>query len=143
MPKTIAQYTYKELTVGQTASFETIVTEEMIAQFTALSGDASPLHTDPVYASTTEFGRPVAHGMIAGMLFSRFVGMELPGKYCVYLSQQLRFHHPMFSDDSLLIKGEITQKSDAFKTITLMMTMVHTVSGKLLVDGEALVRVLT
>lgn len=135
------QYTYEELKVGQKAAFNFVVTDEVIEGFTKLSGDQSPLHTDLAYAKTTEFGRPIAHGMIAAMLFSRLVGMKLPGKYSVYLSQQLRFHHPMFSGDVLLVQGEITKKSDALNTVTLAMTIHHRASGKLFVDGEALVRV--
>lgn len=142
MPELVKQFTYANLALGQKAEFHFMLNAVAIANFAKLSGDENPLHADASYAATTEFGRPVAHGMIAGMLFSRLVGMELPGKYCVYLSQQLRFHHPMFPDDDLLVKGEVIGKSDAFKTLTIATTINDSTSGKLLVDGEALVRVL-
>lgn len=31
--------------------------------FAAISGDDNPIHTDPEFAATTPFERPVAHGM--------------------------------------------------------------------------------
>ena len=142
MPEECQQYTYAELEVGQKAEFEFMMTDEVIADFAKLSGDKSPLHTDAAYSATTAFGHPVGHGMIAGMLFSRLVGMELPGKYAVYLSQTLKFHQPMFSGDRLIIKGEIIKKTDAFQMITLATGVYHGVTGILFVDGDALVRVL-
>ena len=141
MSNQYAQFTYEEISVGQKASFVVLITEELIASFAQLSGDKSPLHVDPEYAATTGFGRPVAHGMIAGALFSRLVGMELPGKYCVYLSQQLTFHRPMFAGDEVVVSGEITNKSDAVHTVMIATAVHKEGSGELLVDGRALVRV--
>jgi len=137
-----AQFTYDELSVGQKASFEASITEQLVSDFAQLSGDHSPLHVDPDYAKTTTFGRPVAHGMIAGALFSRLVGMELPGKYCVYLSQQLTFHLPMFAGDEVIVSGSITHMSDAVRTLMITTEVRNKQSGELLVDGRALVRVL-
>ncbi len=142
MPEAHAQHTYEELTVGQTAAFGFTVTDETVRDFAQLSGDNSPLHVDQDYARTTEFKRPIAHGMIAGTLFSRLVGMALPGKYAVYLSQTMKFHHPMFAGDEIVVTGTIVMKNDAFHVITIKTEVRHRSSGKLLVDGEALVRVL-
>ena len=36
----------------------------------AAAGDPNPLHTDPEYARTTPFGRPIAHGMLVLALVS-------------------------------------------------------------------------
>jgi acyl dehydratase len=35
-----------------------------VALFASLTGDHHPLHTDPAYAATTEFGAPIAHGLL-------------------------------------------------------------------------------
>lgn len=142
MPNVCAQHIYEELAVGQTASFEFTVAEQTMSDFVKLSGDANPLHTDHKYAKTTAFKRTVAHGMIAGMLFSRLVGMELPGKYAVYLSQKMKFHHPMFAGDQVTVTGTVVLKNDAFHVVAIRTEVVHGSSGKLLVEGEALVRVL-
>lgn len=136
------QFTYAELAVGRKAEFGFVLSQEVIADFVKLSGDASSLHVDPTYAATTEFKRPIAHGMIAGMLFSRLVGMELPGKYAVYLSQTLTFHRPMFAGDVVIVSGEIMHKSDAMQVVNMKTEVKDQPSGRLLVEGNALVRVL-
>lgn len=136
------QYTYDTLAVGQTASFPFTIDQATIDNFAALSGDKSPLHVDAEYAEATEFGRPLAHGMIAGMLFSRLVGMELPGKYAVYLSQQIKFRQPAFVGDRIMVTGTIVAKHDAFQTIHIRTEVSRELSGELLTSGEAIVRVL-
>jgi 3-hydroxybutyryl-CoA dehydratase len=133
---------YADIALNEQASFAVTVTEALVNEFSKVSGDASPLHMDDAYASTTQFGRRVAHGMIAGALFSRLVGMHLPGKYAVYLSQTLRFHEPVFIGDEITVTGVVTHKTDAAKTITIKTTVENARSKKLLVSGEAMVSVL-
>lgn len=133
---------YEELMVGQKAALELLITPEMVAQFAELSGDYSPVHVDPLYAQGTEFERPIAHGMIAGMLFSRLIGMELPGAYSVYLSQQMTFHHPLYPGDRVRVEVAVEHKSDSTRTVSLATTIHHLEKGGLLVNGKALVRLL-
>jgi len=141
MTNKCAQFTYDELSVGQRAEFSVLIAAEMMADFARLSGDHSPLHTDADFAASTPFAHPVAHGMIAGALFSRLVGMELPGKFALYLSQELKFHKPLFAGDEVVVSGEIIQKVDALRTIEIR-TEVHKKSDNTLcVEGKALVRV--
>jgi acyl dehydratase len=79
--------------------------------------------------------------MLVGSFFSRFVGMHLPGKYSLYLSQTLRFHAPISIGTAVTIRGVISQKTDAAQTITVQLTA-EDASGKMLTSGEALVRLL-
>ena len=41
-----------------------------VKMFAGLVGDPNPLHLDAEYAAKTQFGRPIAHGMLFGSLFS-------------------------------------------------------------------------
>ena len=142
MPRESRQYAYDELSIGKKAEFDFVLSPNVIADFAKLSGDSSSLHVDPEYAAGTEYKHPIAHGMIAGMLFSRLVGMEMPGKYCVYLSQALTFHRPMFAGSTLVVSGEIIHKSDAVRSLTITTEVRDKATGELLVNGRALVRVL-
>lgn len=137
---TVTEKTYKEIEVGDSAEFSITITQKLIEQFTEVSGDINPLHVDPVYAATTTFGKPIAHGMIAGALCSRLIGTLLPGKYALYLSQKLDFHKPIHSGDEVMIQGKVRQKVDAFQAIIIDIT-VH-VNEEMVVSGEAVVKVL-
>lgn len=142
MSKYPKKYTYDEIKVGQRAEFEVAISEKLIADFALLSGDKNPLHIDSSYAATTPFGRPVAHGMIAGMLFSRLVGMELPGGHSIYLSQHLAFHHPIYAGDTVVVSGVVKSKTDSYNTVALDMEVRTKSPDELKISGRALVRVL-
>lgn len=40
------------------------VDQALIDAYAIVSGDHNPLHTDPAFAATTQFGRTIAHGMM-------------------------------------------------------------------------------
>jgi 3-hydroxybutyryl-CoA dehydratase len=134
--------TFAEVSVGQRAQFETSIDDATVAAFAALSGDTNPLHTDEAYAMRVGFGRRVPHGMIGGALFSRFVGMHLPGRYSLYLSQSLLFKKPLPLDSTLVVSGEIVQKIEAARAIRMTTKITDKASGATLIDGEAMVQLL-
>ena len=137
-----AAKTYEEVSLGDEASFRVTVDQDMVRAFAALSGDMNPLHLDAGYAAGTPFKEPIAHGMIVGALFSRLVGMHLPGRHALYLSQTLQFREPVRIGADIIIRGVVSHKTDAHRAITLRTTAEDGASGKALVTGEAIVRML-
>ena len=92
---------------------------EMLDDLAKLSGDYNPLHTNESYSKDAGFPRIVCHGMLLASLFSRLVGVYLPGKNALYLSQSLKFISPCFVDDEIIIKGKVLKKSTSSRIITL------------------------
>ncbi len=142
MPECV-RMTYSDLQIGDAAEFRTMVTLDMVDAFGALSGDLNPLHMDQVYAMQTEFKGRVAHGMFAGMWFSRLIGMHLPGAAALYLSQEIRFHKPILPGKEFLVSGTVIQKSDALQVVTLATQVVEQGSGQVCAEGRALIKVRT
>ena len=132
---------FVDLKEGDVASFSILITDELVDGFSKVSGNQNPLHADASYAGPP-YGERVAHGMLAGALFSRLIGMQLPGLYSLCLSQSLNFRKPMHIGQEVIISGAVIQKSDATSTITLHMKATEKDSGDILADSEALVRVL-
>ena len=116
---TLDNFTYDELTIGQTATYAKTIAERDIQLFAAVSGDVNPLHLDPAYAATTAFGERIAHGMLTGAVVSAALAMELPGPGTIYLAQSLRFRQPVKIGDTVSVELEITDKQDRRKTVTL------------------------
>ena len=137
-----AELKFESIRVGDRASFEGAVTDDMVREFAALSGDHSPIHTDDEYAASTAVGRRIAHGMIAGMFFSRLIGMYLPGKYALYLSQSMTFHKPIFPGTDVVVSGEVTDRTDALQVIIISTEVRAKSDNALFVSGMARVRVL-
>ena len=133
--------TIDDIKVGDSASFERTWSEKDVDDFARLSGDFNQLHTDEEYAKTTDFKRRIVHGMLVGSLCSNLVGMHIPGKRCLYLSQTLDFRKPVFIGDELIINGVVKSKSISTRLIEIEIT-VKNGNGKIVLDGTAKVRVL-
>ena len=86
---------------GQSASFSKTFTDEDVRRFIQITGDTNPLHVDDAFASRTQFGRRVIHGMLSASIFSTMVGMLLPGTGAIYRSQTIRFLLPVYVGDTV------------------------------------------
>src|SRR5262249_16916083 len=101
--------------------------------------DFSPLHVDAEYAGTTEFGRPVVHGMLLASLFSQLVGMWLPGKHALYLGQDLSFRRPVMIGETVRASARVISKNAVTRTLTVS-TEIRNAEGKVVVSGTAKVK---
>lgn len=136
-----AEYKFADIKLGEKKQFKVIITESMVDEFARLSGDYNPLHTDEQYASSTKFKKRVCHGMLLASFFSRLVGMYMPGKNALYMAQSLKFVSPCFINDEITVEGEVLEKSDATRIITLKTKIINDV-GKDLVEGQGKVIVM-
>jgi len=123
--------------VGDRKSVNIQVTDKMIRQFAEMSGDFNPIHLDDEYAKGTRFGRRIAHGMICGALISRALAMEL-GPGGIYLSQNMKFLHPVFIDDVLTIELHVATLREE-KGIASIDTIVKKQTGEICVKGDAMI----
>jgi len=132
----IDNYTYDEITIGQTAKFSKLIEARDIQLFAAVSGDVNPVHLDAAYAATTPFKGCIAHGMLSGAVISAAIAMELPGPGTIYLGQSLRFSLPVRAGDTLTVNLEVTDKKDKRRMVTLDCK-VYNQDVKLVVSGTA------
>lgn len=115
--------------VGQVAQVERSFTEHDVEQFSNLVGDHNLLHTSfdwerestlqPSLWTQYDAGviqlqpddgvhtTPLVHGMLVASLFSTIFGTLVPG--CVYVNQSLNFSAPVFVNDPVLARIEITK----------------------------------
>ncbi len=96
------------LTVGQSASREVTVTEEMVRAYAELTGDYNPLHFDADFAARTRFERLMAQGGIATGLLHALVAMDLPGPGSVFMKQSWSFPRPVYIGDTIRARVTVT-----------------------------------
>lgn len=135
----IKNLAFEDIRVGMEARFTRAFTEGDIQTFAALSGDYNPLHTDRAYAQTTIFKQPILHGMLLGSLFSTIVGMFLPGKRALYLSQTLSFKEAVKIGETVEVVGTVINIFPSIEVIELK-TEIYA-KGKVVIDGIAKVKV--
>ena len=131
---------FEDIKIGESASFSHMITEQDVSDFARLSGDLNPLHTDEEYARTTRFGKRIVHGMFLGALCSRLVGMYIPGKHCLYVSQELRFKNPALIGDLVVVRGEVVAQSESTRILDIMIKISK--DTMILADGLAKVQII-
>ncbi|MBN2469493.1 MAG: MaoC family dehydratase [Anaerolineae bacterium] len=124
------------LEVGMTASRTRMITGHEVALFAEATGDENPLHLDETYAAGTQFGRPIAHGMLVASLISAVLANDLPGPGALYASQTLRFPAPVYLGETVTAAVEVIKVRS--RTVTLSTTCTKA-DGTVVIEGEAVV----
>lgn len=99
--------------------FETQIDEKMRASFLSISGDYNPLHSDSTYAKSKGFESAVVYGMLSSALYSRLVGVHLPGRYALLQSIQIDFTNPLYAGEKIVVYGKIKSINELFKIIEI------------------------
>ena len=87
------------------------VTPDVYYSFQRCSNDYNPLHTDALFAKSKGFDSPVMYGNILNAFLSHFVGMLLPTREVMILSQNILFQNPVFMNDEITFETSIDNYS--------------------------------
>jgi len=121
------EYTLADIEMGLSESFSRKMTAEMEDAFRSISGDTNPMHYDDDYAKTISDGKYDGHisfGMLTASLYSTLSGVYLPGKYCLIHSiESLSFMSPVKVGDELTVVGEVIEKNEELRLITVKATI--------------------
>ena len=123
--------------VGDTASITKSFSSGDVQSFAKISGDNNPIHLDEEFASTTQFGKRLVHGILTSGLISALLGMTLPGPGSVYLKQILNFRAPVYLGDVITAEVELTHVRED-KPILTLETICKNQDGVIVIDGEAI-----
>lgn len=112
---------------GQVAQVTNTVSQTDIDAFAALSGDDHPLHADEHYATTTRFGRRIAHGaLLMGYMSAastRYVLAHLEGQTTVWYGfDRVRFVKPVYAGDTIRTEYRIESVDSATGKIIAQVT---------------------
>ena len=96
-------------TIGDSLNgFERKITQERVDAYAEASGDHNPIHLDESYASTTQFGTRIAHGMLSLALVTEMLASEFPSTWHSGGKLKVRFSAPVFPGETVVTYGEIT-----------------------------------
>lgn len=118
-------YTFDEMTEGRTEQFTVTVTPEMMEHFYAVTGDCSPIHIDAEYAAGRGYPGRVVYGMLGASMVSTLAGVYLPGEHCLLHQVDSKFAKPVFIGDTLTVSGKVTERSEAFREVTVKFTITN------------------
>lgn len=96
--------------VNDTYDYTTVFTQSDAEVYAKLTNDFNPIHIDRDYAMTTEFGRPVAQGVLILCAFSKVLGTLWPAdKNSYFISQEVTYLKPVYLEDTYHIRFECTK----------------------------------
>jgi len=128
-------YSIDEMKIGMNASYSQTITDADVKQFASISGDNNPVHMNEEYANESRFKKRIAHGLLSASFFSALFGTRLPGKGCVYVSQNLNFRRPVYLGDT--VTATVTVTNIDIKKKRVFFETVCTVKNKKVIDGSA------
>ena len=97
--------------------------QQRVDEYAAASGDHNPIHLNESYASTTQFGTRIAHGMLSLALVTEMLANEFSGTWHSGGSLKVRFSAPVFPGETVVTYGEITSIDESEGGLTVTCTI--------------------
>ena len=86
------------------------IAQEHVQLYAEASGDHNPLHLDAEFAAKTEFGRPIAHGMLALGLICEAMARSFGRHWLNGGGLRARFKGPVYVGEEVSIHGEVSRE---------------------------------
>lgn len=125
--------------VGDVYTEKVQITEDHIKKFADFSGDFNTVHFDNEAAKAQGFKGRIAHGMLSASFFSKIFATTFPGPGAVYLGQNLKFHAPVYLNDTVTFRLEVIAEKEG-KPIFTIKTEALNSEGGLYISGDAVIR---
>ena len=103
--------------LGDKFDISFVVNEKVYRGFIDIFNDQNPLHTNSVFAQSKGFESEVMHGNILGGFLSYFIGECLPIKNVIIHSQDIKYHKPIYLNDQVIFKAEISEIFESVNAI--------------------------
>jgi phosphotransacetylase len=112
----IENKTYDEISVGDTARSEHVLTTNDTKAFASISGFHSVLNVAELVDRAGDIP-PTGPNMWCASLLSGLFRMNIPGPGCTLTNVSLSFHNRIHIGDRIFVKVQVTAKEDATKSL--------------------------
>lgn len=107
--------------------------------YASATGDSNPIHLNEEAAIEHGFRSRIAHGMLAGSVFSKILGTMWPGKGTIYLEQSMQFLEPIYPDIQYFAILEVIEILPRNKAV-LQTRIFNKSQNRILVNGKAKIK---
>ncbi len=111
-------------------------TQEQVNRFIELTGDNNPIHYDEEFSGLTVFRKPIIHGFLSSSIFSKILGIHMPGYGTIYLKQEMNFRRPMYVD---MVYTCVVEILEIEKNKARLSTKILNENNEIMIDGFAVV----
>src|SRR5690606_103687 len=126
------------LKIGDEFRHKFSYTQDDVDGYAKVSGDTNPLHIDAQAGKDSMFGRNIIHGFLGASVFTKIFGALWYVDGHVYLSQQMKWLKPMFTDHEYEARVIVKEIFPDKNRVLYGCQVVDPASGDTTIVGEAL-----
>ena len=89
---------------------EKMISKDQITRYADASGDHNPLHLDPEFASNSQFGGIIAHGMLTLAFISEMLTRAFGQSWLETGKLKVRLKAPAYPGDKVRTWGKVTKE---------------------------------
>jgi 3-hydroxybutyryl-CoA dehydratase len=109
---------------GAHYSLEFTVSDQLMKQYSILSGDINELHVNAEYAKEKNFDGVVVYGGLIISNLSKLIGMYLPGGGSLWNNLKISFMKPLMVNKKAIINAEIIHVSESTSTVEIKFNII-------------------
>ena len=119
------------------------VTQAQLVEYSAASNDQNPLHLDPEFAASTQFGGIIAHGMLTLAFVSQMLLTAFGRDWLESGILRVRFRGAAYVGDQVETWGEVASREDfpSHSQVTCTVGLRRCNDGHELISGGATVKI--
>ena len=119
-----------------------IVDQGRIEDYAHASGDFNPIHIDHEFASQTQFGGTIAHGMMVAATISEIMTGAFGSNWARTGKMKIRFRSPVKPGQTVTAKGSVRKVTpvDGANLVVCAVTVVKD-DGEVAISGQTEVTV--
>ncbi len=114
------------------------VSRDMVAAYPEVAAARDPIHLDPVYASVTRFGKPIAQGLLVLSFLSRWLTRVYDERWMSGGKLSVRFARPAIVGESVTVRG-IERELAMGDPSRHCVIWCENAPGEVLIEGEAII----
>lgn len=102
-----------------------VLSEAVYSGFIQTFNDRNPYHVSDDAARAKGFAGKIMHGNILNCFLSYFIGECLPVKSVVIQSQEIKFHKPVYLNDTVTLHAEVADFHESVRTVEISFHFVN------------------
>ena len=110
---------------GAKFSRQFVVSQSVYDGFIQTFNDRNPYHVSDDAAREKGFAEKIMHGNILNGFLSYFIGECLPVKAVVIQSQEIKFHKPVYLNDTVTLHAEVADFHESVLTAEISFNFVN------------------
>jgi 3-hydroxybutyryl-CoA dehydratase len=118
------------------------ITQGRLQAYAQASGDSNPLHLDPDFAATTQFGGIIAHGMLTLAFIAQMMVAAFGRSWLETGTMRARFKGAAYLGDDVETCGQVTKEEpiSSGRLVACSVGLRNRRSGQELISGNATVK---